>query len=55
MTYTPESMAHWNIGQTVRHLINQGIPASDIRTALIQQAEVLGQREAITRPNEEKT
>lgn len=50
MTYTPESMAHWNIGQTVRHLLNQGIPADVIRDALEKQRAVLGER--MTKPGD---
>ena len=48
MTYTPESMAHWNIGQTVRHLLNQGIEPDVIRDALEKQRAVLVER--MTRP-----
>lgn len=40
--YSSDEIARHNIAETVRHLINQKIPASAIRTALRQQCAVLG-------------
>lgn len=46
MTYTPESIAHHNIAQVVRHLLAQGIDADMIRDALEKQRMVLGAKTA---------
>jgi hypothetical protein len=48
MSYTPDTTANWNIGQTVKHLLNQGIPAKTILYALQNQAEVLRETQKLT-------
>lgn len=45
MSYTPDDLARHNIAETVRHLINHGIPTASIRKALHQQHAVLGDPE----------
>lgn len=41
MIYTPKVVARYNICQTVKHLLNQGIDAETITDALCKQADVL--------------